>query len=297
MNAAEKKRRRKNNIEGYLFILPWLIGFLLLTAWPMIYSLYLSFTDYNLFSSPKWIGISNYVKMFTRDSTFRLSLKNTFRFVLMAVPAKLVFALFVAAWLNKNVKGMSFYRTAIYLPSLLGGSVAVAVVWRNIFGSTGYINTFLGYFGIEAVPWLTSTKWAMFTLVLLNVWQFGSSMIIFLAGLKGISRDLYEAAAIDGAGRVKSFFHITLPQLSSVIFFNLVYGIIGAFQQFNSAFLITKGGPANSTYLYALMLYQKAFQSYDMGYASGMAWVLLVIIAGITGILFATSKYWVYYDN
>ena len=175
--------------------------------------------------------------MLTRDSTFKLSLRNTLKFVGMAVPAKLIFALFIASWLNKNVKGMSFYRTAIYLPSLLGGSVAVAVVWRNIFGSNGYINTFLGYFGISAVPWLTSTKWAMFTLVLLNVWQFGSSMIIFLAGLKGIPRDLYEAAAIDGAGRVKSFFHVTLPQLSSVIFFNLVYGIIGAFQQFNSAFL------------------------------------------------------------
>lgn len=297
MSESERKRRRKNNIEGYVFILPWLLGFLLLTAWPMIYSLYLSFTDYNLFSAPKWIGISNYVKMLTRDSTFKLSLVNTLKFVVMAVPAKLIFALFIASWLNKNVKGMSFYRTAIYLPSLLGGSVAVAVVWRNIFGSNGYINTFLGYLGISSVPWLTSTKWAMFTLVLLNVWQFGSSMIIFLAGLKGIPRDLYEAAAIDGAGRIKSFFHVTLPQLSSVIFFNLVYGMIGAFQQFNSAFLITKGGPANSTYLYALMLYQKAFQSYDMGYASGMAWILLVIIAGITGILFATSKFWVYYDN
>lgn len=297
MSETQKKRRLKDNLEGYLFILPWLLGFLLLTAWPMIYSLYLSFTDYNLFSAPKFIGVANYIKMFTRDSTFRLSLVNTLKFVAMAVPAKLVFALFIASWLNKNVKGMSFYRTAIYLPSLLGGSVAVAVVWRNIFGTSGYINTLLGYLGISAVPWLTSTKWSMFTLVLLNVWQFGSSMIIFLAGLKGISQDLYEAAAIDGAGKVKSFFNITLPQLSSVIFFNLVYGIIGAFQQFNSAFLITKGGPANSTYLYALMLYQKAFQSYDMGYASGMAWILLVIIAGITGMLFASSKFWVYYDN
>ena len=295
--AHERKKLLLSNVTGYAFIMPWLLGFVLLTAWPMLYSLYLSFTDYSLFQAPHFVGMRNYVRMLTKDATYRLSLINTFKFVAMAVPAKLVFALFVAAWLNKPVKGMSFYRTAIYLPSLLGGSVAVAVVWRNIFGANGYVNSFLGLLGIEPVGWLTSTTWAMPALVMLNVWQFGSSMIIFLAGLKAIPHDLYEAAAIDGAGRVRAFFSVTLPQLSSVLFFNLVYGIIGAFQQFNSAFLITKGGPANSTYLYALMLYEKAFKSFEMGYASGMAWILLIIIAGITGILFATSRFWVYYDN
>ncbi|MCR4657514.1 MAG: sugar ABC transporter permease [Lachnospiraceae bacterium] len=297
MTAKEKKKLFKDNVTGYAFIMPWLLGFVLLTAWPMLYSLYLSFTDYSLFQTPQFIGMRNYVRMLTKDTTYRLSLVNTLKFVAMAVPAKLVFALFIAVWLNKPVKGMSLYRTAIYLPSLLGGSVAVAVVWRNIFGVNGYINTFLGFFGIEPVGWLTTTTWSMPTLVLLNVWQFGSSMIIFLAGLKAIPGDLYEAAAIDGAGRVKTFFSVTLPQLSSVLFFNLVYGIIGAFQQFNSAFLITKGGPANSTYLYALMLYENACKSFEMGDASGMAWILLIIIAGITGILFATSRFWVYYDN
>lgn len=293
----ERAHRNKANLEGYLFILPWLIGFLLLTAWPMIYSLYLSFTSYSLFDTPKWVGLKNYIKMFTRDRTFTKALVTTLKFVALAVPMKLIFALFVATKLNKAVRGMSLYRTLIYLPSLLGGSVAVAVVWRNIFGIDGYINTLLSALGLAKVPWLTSTTWALPTLVLLNVWQFGSSMIIFLAGLKAIPKSLYEAASIDGAGKIKSFFHITLPQLSSVLFFNLVYGMIGAFQQFNSAFLITKGGPANSTYLYALMLYEKAFKSYEMGYAAGMAWVLLVIIGGLTGILFATSKFWVHYDN
>ena len=297
MTAAQRRNRRQANITGYLFISPWLIGFLLLTAWPMIYSLFLSFTNYSLFNDPTFVGTKNYVRMLTKDLTFKLSLINTLKFVALAVPAKLIFALFVATWLNKSVRGMSFYRTAIYLPSLLGGSVAVAVVWRNIFGANGYVNVVLGLMGINAVPWLTSTQWAMPTLVLLNVWQFGSSMIIFLAGLKGIPRDLYEAAAIDVAGRVSSFFHITLPQLSSVLFFNLVYGTIGAFQQFNSAFLITKGGPANSTYLYALMLFEKAFKSFEMGYASGMAWILLIVIGIVTGLLFLSSKFWVFYDN
>ena len=297
MTAAQRKRKFKADWEGYLYILPWLIGFLGLTLWPMVYSLYLSFTDYNLFTAPKFIGISNYVKMFTKDVTFRKALGITLKFVVLAVPLKLIFALFVATKLNKAVKGMSLYRTLIYLPSLLGGSVAVAVVWRNIFGVDGYINVIISALGFEKIPWLTSTKLALPTIVILNLWQFGSSMIIFLAGLKAIPNSLYEAASIDGAGKIKSFFHITLPMLSSVLFFNLVYGMIGAFQQFNSAFLITKGGPANSTYLYALMLYQKAFTSFEMGYASGMAWVLLLIVGACTGLMFLLSKFWVYYDN
>lgn len=296
MSREARKRKRKADWEGYLYILPWLIGFFVLTAWPMVYSFYLSFTDYNLFSAPNWVGLKNYIKMFTRDRTFLRALGTTFRFVLMAVPLKLIFALFVATRLNKAVKGMSLYRTLIYLPSLLGGSVAVAVVWRNIFGADGYINTLLGLLGIAPVGWLTSPSVSLFTLVLLNVWQFGSSMIIFLAGLKAIPYSLYEAASIDGAGNARKFFSITLPMISPVLFFNLVYGMIGAFQQFNSAFLITKGGPANSTYLYALMLYDNAFRSYNMGYASGMAWILLAIVGFFTLILFIGQKFWVFYE-
>ncbi|NTV78519.1 MAG: sugar ABC transporter permease [Clostridiales bacterium] len=292
-----RRRKLKADWEGYLYILPWLIGFLLLTAWPMIYSLYLSFTNYSLFKAPDWVGLDNYVKMLTRDITFKKAMLTTLKFVVLAVPLKLIFALFVATKMNKTVKGMSMYRTLIYIPSLLGGSVAVAVIWRNIFGVDGYINAILATFGIEKIQWLTSTKLALPTIITLNLWQFGSSMIIFLAGLKAIPASLYEAASIDGAGKIRSFFNITLPVLSPVLFFNLVYGIIGAFQQFNSAFLITKGGPANSTYLYALMLYEKAFKSYEMGYAAGMAWILLGIIGLITGVMFLTSKFWVFYDN
>lgn len=290
-------KRFKQNWEGYLYIAPWLIGFLILQAWPMVYSLYLSFTDYSLFSEPNWVGLQNYRNIFTIDFTFEKSLWTTMKFVLLAVPLKLIFALFVAMLLNKAVRGMSLYRTMVYLPSLLGGSVAVAVVWRNIFGLEGYINTLLNALGIESVPWLASTTWSLPTLVLLNVWQFGSSMIIFLAGLKQIPKSLYESACVDGAGPIRQFMHITLPMLSPVIFFNLIYGMIGAFQQFNSAFLISNGGPAHSTYLYAMMLYEKAFTSYQMGYASALAWILLVIIAVFTGINFLVSKFWVFYDT
>ncbi len=303
-SLAEKERKAmlrrknfKNNWEGYLYIAPWLIGFLLLQAWPMVYSIYLSFTDYSLFKEPNWVGLQNFKNIFTIDFTFKKSLLTTFKFVLLAVPLKLIFALFVAMMLNKAVRGMSLYRTMVYLPSLLGGSVAIAVVWRNIFGLEGYVNTILKALGFDAIPWLASTTWALPTLVLLNVWQFGSSMIIFLAGLKQIPASLYESAKVDGAGPIRSFIHITVPQLSPVVFFNLIYGMIGAFQQFNSAFLISNGGPAHSTYLYAMMLYEKAFTSYQMGYAAALAWILLAIVALFTGLNFILSKFWVHYDS
>lgn len=303
-SLAEKERKAmlrrknfKNNWGGYLYIAPWLIGFLLLQAWPMVYSIYLSFTDYSLFKEPNWVGLQNFKNIFTIDFTFKKSLLTTFKFVVLAVPLKLIFALFVAMMLNKAVRGMSLYRTMVYLPSLLGGSVAIAVVWRNIFGLEGYVNTILKALGFEAIPWLASTTWALPTLVLLNVWQFGSSMIIFLAGLKQIPASLYESAKVDGAGPIHSFIHITVPQLSPVVFFNLIYGMIGAFQQFNSAFLISNGGPAHSTYLYAMMLYEKAFTSYQMGYAAALAWILLAIVALFTGLNFILSKFWVHYDS
>ena len=263
----------------------------------MVYSIYLSFTDYSLFKEPNWVGLQNFKNIFTIDFTFKKSLLTTFKFVVLAVPLKLIFALFVAMMLNKAVRGMSLYRTMVYLPSLLGGSVAIAVVWRNIFGLEGYVNTILKALGFEAIPWLASTTWALPTLVLLNVWQFGSSMIIFLAGLKQIPTSLYESAKVDGAGPIRSFIHITVPQLSPVVFFNLIYGMIGAFQQFNSAFLISNGGPAHSTYLYAMMLYEKAFTSYQMGYAAALAWILLAIVALFTGLNFILSKFWVHYDS
>ncbi len=289
-------KRYQHNLAGYVFISPWLLGFALLTLWPIMQSFYLSFTEYSLLDSPTWVGTENYSNIFTADRLFVKSLIVTFTFVLFAVPIKLFFSLMVAILLNKNIKGMSVYRTMIYFPSLIGGSIAVAALWRNMFGLDGYINHILGWFGIQGIGWISNPDTALGTLILLNAWQFGSTMVIFLAGLKQIPKDLYESASVDGAGSVRKFFSITIPMLSPVMFFNLVLGIINAFQMFTSAFVITTGGPANSTYMYVLFLYEKAFKQYQMGYASALAWILLVIIGLFTLINFMVSKYWVHYE-
>ncbi|WP_225446528.1 carbohydrate ABC transporter permease [Paenibacillus rhizovicinus] len=299
MKVSRKLRRNKGetNLAGYVFIAPWLIGFLCLTLWPVAQSFYLSFTDYSLLDAPVWTGTSNYHNIFTNDTTFTKSLSVTFIFVLVSVPLKLFFSLMVAMALNKNVRGMNIYRTAIYFPSLIGGSIAVAALWRNMFGLDGYVNQVLSWFGIEGVGWITNPHTSLGTLILLNTWQFGSTMVIFLAGLKQVPQELYESASVDGAGRVRKFISITLPMLSPVMFFNLVLGIIGSFQTFTSAFIITKGGPINSTYMYAMFLYEKAFKHYQMGYASALAWILLVIVALLTLLNFVASRYWVFYET
>ncbi|MDU4694618.1 MULTISPECIES: carbohydrate ABC transporter permease [Paenibacillus] len=286
-----------NHLAGYVFISPWLIGFLLLTLWPIAQSLYLSFTDYSLLEDPIWTGTSNYVNIFTNDSTFTKSLSVTFTFVLFSVPLKLLFSLLVAMALNQKLKGMNLYRTAIYFPSLIGGSIAVAALWRNMFGLDGYINQVLAWFGIQGAGWITNPDTSLGTLILLNTWQFGSTMVIFLAGLKQIPQELYESAAVDGANKFRRFISITLPMLSPVMFFNLILGVIGSFQTFTSAFIITKGGPVNSTYVYALFLYEKAFKHYQMGYASALAWILLAIVGLLTIMNFAASRYWVFYES
>ncbi|WP_248927835.1 carbohydrate ABC transporter permease [Paenibacillus hamazuiensis] len=282
-------------LAGYLFISPWLIGFFFLTAWPMIQSLFYSFTDFSLLEPARWIGIDNYRQM-AGDRFFYNSLKVTFTYVLFSVPAKLAVALLVAMLLNRKIRGISFYRTLIYLPSLIGGSIAVAILWRNIFGIDGFINHIVPLLGIAPKNWIGMPETSLATLILLRCWQFGSAMIIFLAGLKQIPGELYEASSVDGAGRIRQFFNITLPMLSPVILFNLVMGVIQAFQMFTSAFIITNGGPLNSTEVYALYLYQKAFTGFHMGYASALAWVLLIIIAAATTINFVASKYWVFYE-
>ncbi len=285
------------NLAGYVFISPWLIGFLLLTLWPIAQSFYLSFTDYSLLSDPVWTGGANYAKIFTNDDDFTKSLRITFTFVLVSLPLKLFFSLMVAMLLNKKIPGMNLYRTAIYFPSLIGGSIAVSLLWRNIFGVDGYVNEVLSWFGIQGVGWISNPDTALGSLVLLNVWQFGSTMVIFLAGLKQIPQELYESASVDGASKVRKFFHITLPMLSPVMFFNLILGIIGSFQMFTAALIITKGGPMHSTYMYAMFLYEKAFKHFQMGYASALAWVLLVIVAIITALNFFASRYWVFYET
>jgi len=304
-NKASRKRtfsfslkgRWESPIAGYLFISPWLLGFLLLTLWPMLQSLYYSLTKFTLLDAPEWVGLRNFERIFQDDETFRQSLKVTLLFVVLSVPLKLFSALMVAMLLNKKIKGISIYRTLIYLPSLIGSSIAVAVLWKNIFGIDGFINKFLSVFGIQGISWISSPETALGTLILLVAWQFGSSMVIFLAGLKQVPAELYEASSVDGASKIRQFFSITLPMLSPVLLFNLVLQTIGSFQMFTQAFIITKGGPVNSTYMYALYLYDRAFARYDMGYASALAWILLVIIGIATAIIFASSRYWVFYET
>lgn len=292
-----KLKRGESFITGHLFIAPWLIGFLLLTLYPMVQSLYYSFTDFSLLEEANWVGTRNYEKIFTVDTKFYQSVKVTFLYVIGSVPLRLVAALFIAMLLAKSLRGMPLYRTMIYFPSLIGGSIAVSLLWKNIFGREGYINQILDLVGIQGIGWVNNPNTALGTLVLLVVWQFGSAMVIFLAGLKQIPQDLYEASSADGAGKIRQFFNITLPMLSPTIYFNIVMGIIGAFQMFTPAMIITQGGPMNSTYVYALYLYERAFSQLQMGYASSLAWIMLLIIAASTSIIFLSSKYWVFYES
>ena len=255
----------KQSVAGYIFILPFIIGFLVFTIIPMISSLYLSFTDYSILGSPKWVGLKNYAKMFTKDSKYLKSLKVTFFYAFASVPLKLLMALVVAMIMTKKTKLTGIYRAVYYLPSIIGGSVAVAVMWKQLFSSSGVINSVLQALGLDVtISWIGNPKTAIWVLILLSVWQFGSSMLIFLAGLKQIPKSYYEAARVDGASAAKSFFKITLPLLTPTIFFNLVMQMINGFMVFNSGYIITGGKPLNSTLFYALYLYEKAFSDYDM---------------------------------
>jgi len=284
---------------GYLFLLPWLIGFFALTLGPVVASLYLSFTDFDLLRDPRWIGLDNYVRIATSDPKFSAAMRVTFLYVALAVPFKLVFALAVAMILNRGIAGLPLYRAMFYLPSLLGASVAIAVLWRKVFAGDGLVNQLLAQFGIEGPSWISNPDYSLYTLVALTVWQFGSPMIIFLAGLRQIPRGLYEAAEVDGATRAQQFWRITLPLLTPVIFFNAVVQTIDAFKAFTPAFIISSGtgGPIDSTLFYTLYLYQEAFAFFRMGYAAALAWILVVIIAAFTAFSFLTSRYWVHYDD
>lgn len=290
---------REQNRTAYLFLTPWLIGFFCLTVGPMIASLYFSLTKYNLLNAPTWIGLDNYAKILTEDETFRNSLFLTFKYVFLSVPLKLAFALIVAMILNKGLRALGIYRTVYYLPSLLGGSIAIAIVWRQIFAGDGVVNDFLGWFGIKGPSWISHPDYIIYTIIMLSIWQFGSSMVIFLAGLKQVPTELYEASSIDGSGKIRQFFSITMPLLTPVIFFNLVMGIINSFQAFTPAFVIGdgRGGPLDATMFYTLYLYLKGFSFFDMGYASALAWIMLLVIGFLTAIVFTTQKYWVFYGD
>ncbi|WP_233575259.1 carbohydrate ABC transporter permease [Cellulomonas sp. PhB150] len=281
-----------------IFLAPWFLGLALITVGPMLASAYLSFTDYDLLQAPHWIGFDNFTRMW-EDPRLHKSLVVTFTYVVTAVPLQLAAALGLALLLDRGMRGLAFYRSVFYLPSLLGGSVAVAILWRQVFGVDGLVNAFLGFFGIQGEGWVSDPDTALGTLVLLHVWTFGAPMIIFLAGLRQIPEMYYEAASIDGAGKLRQFRAITVPLLTPIIFFNLVLQIIGAFQSFTQAFVVSggSGGPADSTLFYTLYLYQKGFGALDMGYASAMAWLLLLIVAAMTAINFLASKYWVFYND
>ncbi len=290
-----KKKFLKRNV-GFLFILPWLVGFLVFKLYPFAASLYYSFTDYQLFEGITKYTMENYVDIFTTPKIVR-ALKVTFQYSFMTVPLKLVAALFIAYILNFKIKGVNFFRTAYYIPSILGGSVAIAVLWKAIFKDDGLLNTLLGFFGVNGPSWLSDPSYALFVICLLRVWQFGSAMVIFLAALKGVPEELYEAASIEGAGKWKQFFSITVPLITPIIFYNLVTQICQAFQEFNGPYIITQGGPRNSTTLISLLIYNSAFKNYEMGMASAMAWVLFIILMVFTVIAFLSQKYWVYYSD
>jgi oligogalacturonide transport system permease protein len=280
---------------GFWYVLPYVLGLLVFTAIPFVASLWLSFTDYRLMQGSEFVGLRNYVDLFTDDRTFAKSLNVTLLYVAMTVPLKLAFALFIAVVLNYKLKGIGFFRTAYYVPSILGGSIAIAVLWRYIFADTGLMNIALTSIGLEAVNWFGNPGTALFTITLLRLWQFGSAMVIFLAALQSIDKSLYEAAAIDGANKWRTFLSITLPLLTPVIFFNLIMQMVQAFQEFNGPYVITNGGPLKSTYLLPLYIYEMAFKKFDMGYASAIAWVLFAIIMVLTVVAFWSSRRWVYY--
>ena len=292
-----ERRRRRQDRAGYLFLLPWFGGMLFMVI-PFVASLYLAFTDYNLLNPPQWIGLDNFREMLG-DATLRQSLQVTFVYTLVSVPLSLAVALAVAMVLHRGIRGLAFYRSVYYLPSLLGSSVAIVMLWRYIFGYNGIVNHFLGWFGIQGPAWNADPHFALSTLILLHVWTFGSPMVIFLAGLKQIPEMYYEAAAMDGASAGRQFRSITLPLLSPIIFFNLVQSLITSFQTFTQGFVMSggTGGPSGSTLFYNLYLYQKGFAQFDMGYASSMAWLLLVIIAGFTAVNFLAARYWVFYES
>lgn len=296
---AIRRAAGRDNKAGYLFLLPWLIGLVFITIGPMIASLYLSFTDYSLIEAPKWVGLHNFARMFT-DDRLHHSLRVTFIYVVVGVPLQLILALAIALLLDKGMRGLAFYRSVFYLPSMLGSSVAIAVLWRQLFGVDGLVNQILRLFGVDAhTGWISDPNYALWALILLHAWTFGSPMVIFLAGLRQIPAMYYEAASVDGASWWRRFRGITLPLLSPIIFFNLVLQIIGAFQSFTQAFVVSNGtgGPSDSTLFYTLYLYQRGFGEFQMGYAAAMAWVLVIIVGALTAINFYFSKFWVFYDD
>jgi multiple sugar transport system permease protein len=296
--ASPLQLLNKESVAGYVFILPFIIGFSAFTIIPIGTSFALSLTNYDILTSPRFVGIQNYITMFTNDKTFWKSFFVTLYYTLASVPLRLIMALFVAMVLVKKTKATGIYRAAYYLPSIIGSSVAVAILWRRLFAMDGEINALLSRIGIYSdIAWLSRADTAIWTLIILAVWQFGSSMLIFLSGLRQIPASLYEAATVDGASAVSKFFKITLPMLTPVIFFNLIMQLINGFMSFTQSFIITRGKPLDSTLFYTVYLYRRSFEFYEMGYGSAMAWFMLLIVAFLTILIFKTSDKWVFYQS
>jgi len=306
MASTKVKRRtglllslqRKQAILGYIFISPWIIRFLWLDIGPILASLYFSFTEYSVLSSPKWIGSANYVRAFTRERLFPISIWNTAYYVGLSVPLGLILGFTVAYILNTKIKGITLFRTIFYMPSLVPG-VASAMLWLWLLNASriGIFNYVLGWFGIGPINWLGDPAMAKPSLILMSLWGVGGGMVIYLAGLQSIPTVLYESAELDGANGWQKFWNITIPMMTPTILFNLIMGIIGSFQVFDSAFITTHGGPANATYFYMLYLYDNAFSYFRMGYASALAWMLFLVLLVLTMIIFRTSGRWVFYER
>ena len=292
------KPKTRANIAGYLFIGIWIIGFFFMTLYPFIMSIYYSMTDYHtLKATHKFIGIENFIEMFTKDRKFWSSFWVTCKYAVVSVPLSLGVSLFVAVILSKATKLTNFYRVIFYIPSLVGGGVAMSLVWKRLFATDGVINHLLGLIGLEGTNWLTNPDTALWVLLFMSLWGFGSRMLIFLAAIKNVPKELYEAATLDGATSRQQFWKITLPLITGSLFFNLINGIIGALQAFNSAFLITGGGPLGATMFFGLHQYNTGFVRHEMGYATALAWFLMVFICTLTAFTFKSSSAWVYYQN
>jgi len=289
--------KRNSKYIGLLYVSPFIIGFLVFYLYPFMSSLYLSFFKYNMINEPTFIGLANYKKMFTADPLFWTSMRQTGIYVFITVPMKLAFALFIAFVLNFKIKGINIFRTVYYIPSILGGSVAVSVMWKYLFADYGLVNTILNLIHLPDVPWFGRPGLALFTVSLLRVWQFGSPMLIFLAALQNIPQSLYEAAMIDGASRMKMFLKVTIPVITPVIFFNFIMQMTKAFQEFAGPYIVTNGGPMRGTFLMVLYIYESAFRKFKMGFGSALSWVLFIVILILTLIVFRSSKYWVFYED
>ncbi len=301
-SAAAPARRFPSRFKAgaaapYLFVAPWVIGFVAFTLGPLLFSLYISFFDWPLVGNPEFVGLQNYTTIITDDADFVRSMKVTLKFAAMFVPANLIVALLLAMLLNQPMFASGFFRAAFYVPSIISG-VALVTIWSWLLSHEyGVINYMLSLLGIGQINWLGSPNWAPVSIVLVSLWSVGATMLIFLAGLKSISKELYEAASLSGVGKVGQFFLITLPLLSPVLLFNLVTTVIAAFQQLTLALLLTKGGPVKSTYMLAMYIYDTAFKYQDMGYAAAMSWLMLVLIIALTVVIFKFSSMWVFYET